>query len=117
MAPREPGTIPWVLRIARNTLIDYWRTDKRRDKYSLLIHDIDWLSGAAADSEASLRQRERRFELVRSIAKLPEADREFVSMKFVAHRTNREIAATLAILRGGREHAPPPCPAAAADPA
>lgn len=96
-APAEPATIPWVLRIARNTLIDYWRTDKRRDAVNLPIDDFASLRALSSDPETTLRQQQRRSDMIRFINGLPEPDRELVSMRFAAHRTNREIAATLAI--------------------
>ncbi len=89
-APAEPATIPWVLRIARNTLIDYWRTDKRRDTASLPIDDFASLRNLSLDPETRLRQQQRRSDILRLINDLPVADRELVSMKFAAHRTNRE---------------------------
>lgn len=96
-APTDPATIPWVLRIARNTLIDYWRTDQRRAMASLPIDEVETLRAHSIDPEANCQQRQRRADIIRVLSDLPEAERELLSMKFLAHRTNREIAATLAI--------------------
>lgn len=96
-APAEPATIPWILRIARNTLIDYWRTDKRRDAACLPIDGFESLRTLSFDPETRLRRQQRRSDVIRAIHDLPEVDRELVSMKFAAHLTNREIAAMLSI--------------------
>jgi RNA polymerase sigma-70 factor, ECF subfamily len=96
-APPEPAAIQWVFRIARNTLIDYWRTDKRRATANLPIDDVNTLRASSIDPEADYQSRQRRSDVIRAIADLPEGDRELLSLKFIAHRTNREIAVVLEI--------------------
>ena len=96
-APPEPAAIQWVFRIARNTLIDYWRIDKRRAMANLSIEDVSTLRAPSIDPEADYQSRQRRSDVIRALADLPEADRELLSLKFIAHRTNREIAVVLEI--------------------
>lgn len=96
-APAEPAAIQWVFRIARNTLIDYWRTDKRRATANLPIEDVGTLRASSIDPEADYQSRQRRSDVLRALADLPDGDRELLSLKFIAHRTNREIAVVLEI--------------------
>jgi RNA polymerase sigma-70 factor (ECF subfamily) len=96
-APVEAAAIQWVFRIARNTLIDYWRTDKRRATASLPIDEAGALRASSSDPEAEYQSRQRRSDVIRALAALPESDRDLLSLKFIAHRTNREIAAVLEI--------------------
>jgi len=97
LAPPEPAAVQWLFRIARNTLIDYWRTDKRRATASLPIDEAGALRAHSADPEADYQSRQRRSGLIRALTDLPVADRDLVSLKFIAHRTNREIAVILEI--------------------
>jgi RNA polymerase sigma-70 factor (ECF subfamily) len=96
-APAEPAVMQWVFRIARNTLIDYWRTDKRRATASLSIEDVGTLRAPSRDPEAEYQSRQRRSDVIRALADLPESDSELLALKFIAHRTNREIAVVLEI--------------------
>ena len=96
-APPEPATMPWLFRIARNTLIDYWRTDKRRATASLPIDEAGTLRAPSRDPEADYQSRQRRSDVTRALAEMPDGDRDLLSLKFIAHRTNREIAVVLEI--------------------
>jgi RNA polymerase sigma-70 factor (ECF subfamily) len=89
--------MPWVFRIARNTLIDYWRTDKRRAIANLPIDDFATLRATSTPPDADYEARQRHSDLTSALANVPTGERELLALKFVAHRTNREIAVILDI--------------------
>jgi RNA polymerase sigma-70 factor, ECF subfamily len=95
--PAEEAAMQWLFRIARTTLIDYWRVDKRRESTSLPLEEIAELPSATDNPEAAYERKQRAAEVVRVLAELNEDDRMMLAFKFAGQRTNREIAAIMSI--------------------
>jgi RNA polymerase sigma-70 factor (ECF subfamily) len=96
-SPKGDAAMQWVFRIAHNTLIDYWRVEKPRERASLSIDEIAELPLAAGSPEAAYERKQRISDLIQVITDLGEHDRAMLALKFVAHRTNRDIAGILQI--------------------
>jgi RNA polymerase sigma factor (sigma-70 family) len=83
----------WVFSIARNTLIDYYRTDKARRQVSL-DEAIEVPSRETSPQEEAEHNAER--ECLRGcMARLPEGDQEIIRLKFAGELNNRQIAEML----------------------
>ena len=90
----------WILRIARTTLIDYFRVEGRHDAVNIPIEELAMPPQFSGDPESLLLERQRRRELIRLINQFDSEIREVLVLKFFAQRTNREIAAILEISEG-----------------
>ncbi len=100
---RQPDGEPamqWVFRIARTTLIDYWRVEKRRESVSLPLDEIAELPSRTRDPEAAYERKQCAVEIVRAMGDLKDDDRLVLALKFAGQRTNREIAGILHISEG-----------------
>jgi len=95
--PNAEATMAWIFRIARTTLIDYWRVEKRRDAVTQPLDAMAELTSQAEDPEAAYERKERGARVVRAVNGLKDDDRILLAMKFAGQRTNREIAAILRI--------------------
>lgn len=88
-----PGRAPfsaWLFGIARNTVNQYLRTEKRRRWFSLdLIYDR---KSDDPDPEEAVIQGEMNTEILTAIGKLSNRDRDILALKFSAGLTNRRIA-------------------------
>jgi RNA polymerase sigma factor (sigma-70 family) len=98
--PPGDAAVPWLFRIASNTLIDYWRVERRRARASLPLEEIADVVTADSDPQADYERKTRIADLLRVVAGLADEDRTLVSLKFVARRTNREIALILQLSEG-----------------
>lgn len=96
-APADSAGISWLFRIARNTLIDYWRVDRKRERASVGLDELADRSDEGLDAEAAYERRERSAHLLRVMGELSEEDRTVLALKFTAQRTNRDIAVVLNI--------------------
>jgi len=77
----------WLLSIARNVAVDHWRS---RREHAPLVDAADVVAlGTPEDDQARESDRER---LAALIARLPEREREVLSLKYGAGTTNRAIA-------------------------
>jgi RNA polymerase sigma-70 factor (ECF subfamily) len=97
---RQPGPdarMHWIFRIARTTLIDYWRVEKHRDAVNLPLEEIAELPSPASDPEAAYQRKQRAAHMVRVMGSLKDDDRMMLALKFAGQRTNREIARILRI--------------------
>ena len=94
-APSKEAMTHWLFRIVRNTLIDYWRVEGRRNLGRVSLEELGELPGRGRSPEASYADREKQAMLLETMARLPERDRTVLALRFVAQRTNREIAAIL----------------------
>lgn len=94
--PAEAG-MQWVFRIARTTLIDYWRVDRRREAATLPLDEIAELPSETGNPEAAYERKQRSADIVRMLADLNDDDRMIVALKFAGQRTNRDIAAIMSI--------------------
>jgi RNA polymerase sigma factor (sigma-70 family) len=99
-APRGGAAMQWVFRIAHTTLIDYWRVEKRHERASLPIHEIAELPAASTDPETAYERKRQIGDLLQVVSDLGEEDRAMLSLKFAAHRTNRDIAGILHVSEG-----------------
>lgn len=88
--PTGGGVVAWLLRIARNAAIDAGR---RTVSAPLDIHLAD--ARAATSPEAAAIDRERLATLAAALARLPEAQREALALRFAAGLTAREIGEVL----------------------
>ncbi|MFT5467487.1 MAG: RNA polymerase sigma-70 factor (ECF subfamily) [Verrucomicrobiales bacterium] len=82
----------WMLRIARNELLNFVRSQKRIR--STPLDEIQWskIEGREPAADQQLLERERREWLIESIDKLPEAQRQVVYLRLNEEITFREIA-------------------------
>jgi RNA polymerase sigma-70 factor (ECF subfamily) len=78
----------WLYRIARTTLIDYWRKNKE-------ISDDDAIAGAVSDAtglDVALDQSMEVAKLQKALAKLPKDMRQVVQLRFIEGRSARVTA-------------------------
>ena len=86
----------WLFRIARNQVIDYWRTDK--SKRTLPLDDLK-LSDTVdpeshAESSADIRQ------LIEAVGRLTQAQQNVIELRFAAGLSTAEVAKTLGKSQG-----------------
>jgi RNA polymerase sigma-70 factor (ECF subfamily) len=98
--PPPDGMTAWIFRIARTTLIDYWRVEKRRDAVTLPLEEIADLTSTGEDPQAAYERKARGAHIVRVLNGLRDDDRMLLALKFAGQRTNREIAVVLSISEG-----------------
>lgn len=85
----------WLFRIARNTVNDYYRREKR-NRTVPLEHLPEWGTDEDGPAERVLEQ-ETRAELNAAIRRLGGREQEILALKFAARFTNREIARTMGL--------------------
>jgi len=90
----------WILRVARTTLIDYFRVEGRREAVSVPLEEIAVPPHGAANPEVQYLEQQRRRSLIGFINEFEDDAREVLLLKFFAQRTNREIAAILHLSEG-----------------
>jgi RNA polymerase sigma factor (sigma-70 family) len=85
----------WIFSIARNTLIDYYRTNKARQQASL---DEAMEVPSREPSPQEEAEKKAEHECLRGcLARLPEDDQEIVRLKFAGEFNNRQIAKMLGL--------------------
>jgi len=85
----------WIFSIARNTLIDYYRTNKMRQQV-----DLDEAVEVPSREPSPQEEVEKKAEqecLRECLARLPEGDREIIQLKFAGEFNNRQIAKMLGL--------------------
>jgi RNA polymerase sigma-70 factor (ECF subfamily) len=83
----------WIFAIARNTVIDYYRTESKRRHL-----DLDaavTVPSADPSPEEQLERKNEKECLLGCLSRLDERDQELVRLKFGAELTNRQIARTM----------------------
>jgi len=93
IAGYQPGQAPfgaWLFGIARHIVGDHYRSQKRRRWLSL--ESFFDLPGTDPAPEEITLKNEQGDHLFRSLAKLPDRERDLVSLKFAGGLTNREIS-------------------------
>ncbi len=94
LASYQPERAPletWLFAIVRHVVVDYLRAQRRRRwlPIDLLRHHPDQTPAP----ENTLINRETTDELLRTVAGLPDRERELIALRFGATMTNRQIAA------------------------
>lgn len=85
----------WIFSIARNTLIDYYRTDKARQQASL---DEAAEMPSRDPSPQEEVEKKAEYECLRAcLSKLSEDDQEIIRLKFAGEFNNRQIAKMLGL--------------------
>jgi RNA polymerase sigma factor (sigma-70 family) len=92
-APRGEAATFWVFRIARTTLIDYWRVEGRRDAANASLDELAEASDGGADPERLCAAKERSRAVVRAASTLGETDRVLIALKFAAQRSISRLPA------------------------
>lgn len=85
----------WLFGIARYTLIDYYRSNKRPAKQSDSLEDApEMVAADLTPEEMALQQEEARL-LREAIRQLPPQQAEIITLRFVAQLSYSEIAESL----------------------
>ncbi len=87
--PRDLPFGAWVFRIARNTLIDYYRTHK--DTVSLDA-DSDTLADGLMELDGIIEQQIESKQIREALDRLTEDQRQVLTLKFMSGLTTHEIA-------------------------
>jgi RNA polymerase sigma-70 factor (ECF subfamily) len=98
--PNGLDALLWILRIAHNVVIDYWRVEGRRKGVTISLDELGDIAGTTMDPEVAALTRERQAVLLRLMGRLDDREQSLLALKFGAQRTNREIAAVLSISEG-----------------
>ncbi|ATW27931.1 sigma-70 family RNA polymerase sigma factor [Candidatus Formimonas warabiya] len=85
----------WLIGIARNTVTDYLRKQKKNFSISL-DYVIDFISGSSQPEEVIVINENNK-SLVKALAKLSDKERNIVALKFAAELKNRDIAELMGI--------------------
>jgi RNA polymerase sigma factor (sigma-70 family) len=85
----------WIFSIARNTIIDYYRTTSKR-QHTSLDETFEMPSGEPSPDEEVEKKEEQEW-LRRCLVKLPAEDQEIIRLKFAAELNNRQIAKMLGL--------------------
>jgi RNA polymerase sigma factor (sigma-70 family) len=85
----------WIFSIARNTLIDYYRTNKTKKQVPL---DEAIETPSREPSPQDDVERKAEHECLRGcLSRLPEDDQELIRLKFAGEFNNRQIARILGL--------------------
>lgn len=87
--PTRAAVGTWLVVIARNTICDHLRSQRRRRALLLGLRRRDGF--AAPDPESILIEAQERGRLLAAIAELPDRDRDLLGLKFAAGLSHRVI--------------------------
>ena len=87
---RRASFSTWIFTIARNTLIDSYKTSKESRQAPL--DEADEIVSNKPGPEETLEDKEERLRLVGCVSELPEREQEIIRLKFGARMNNREIS-------------------------
>jgi RNA polymerase sigma-70 factor (ECF subfamily) len=96
-APDGDRQVYWLLRLARTTVIDYYRIESRRQAATVSIDELADLADADRNPEERLLARERAMALIQALVALNTSDRELLALKFACQQTNQEIGQVLGL--------------------
>lgn len=95
--PEGEDGLTWLFRIARNTVIDHWRVEGRRDSAHVPLEELSEVADGRATPEDLYATKQRQAIVLQAMGTMSTNDRMLLALKFTAQRTNREIAAILGI--------------------
>lgn len=95
--PSKASPRTWLLRIARNAVIDHLRRLQRRGSLHVSLDSVPDLVARLPSQEERLMKQERIQTLLNATRTLGETDREVLSLRYGAELSNAEIAETLEI--------------------
>ena len=81
----------WIFSIARNTVIDHYRTQARRPSISLEKAEIETSSNELLPDDVLVKMEERE-KLQSCLSRLSREEQEIIALKFGAEMNNRQIA-------------------------
>jgi RNA polymerase sigma-70 factor (ECF subfamily) len=86
----------WIFSIARNAVIDHYRTQARRPALSLEKAEIEVTSNEPLPVD-TLEKMEEQEKLRECITRLPAEEQEIIALKFGSGLNNRQIARTMGL--------------------
>ncbi|SEP55271.1 RNA polymerase sigma factor [Flavobacterium urocaniciphilum] len=90
----EGKFLPWVMRIASNLVVDYFRNNKKMpfqretDEYSI----FNFMADSGLSIENKLIENQVEFDIQRIVEELPEDQKEVVKMRFYDDLSFKEIS-------------------------
>ena len=93
--PKRSVFDAWLLGIARNTVTDYFRKQKRN--FNISLDNVIHLISGNSQPEEVIVIDENNVSLVKALAKLSDKERNIVALKFAAELRNTDIAAVMGI--------------------
>jgi RNA polymerase sigma factor (sigma-70 family) len=93
--PQKAQFSTWIFTIARNTLVDYYRTSHRSQ--TVTLEDPGVLREEETGWEQASERTEEIHHLNTCLAQLSRQEQEIIALKFGAEMNNRQIAAQLAL--------------------
>ena len=91
---------PWLLTIVANEARNRRRSAGRRDALALRVSETEGRPDAAPSPESAVLADERRAVLLAGLARLGEADREVITLRYLLDLSEAETAAALDIPTG-----------------
>jgi RNA polymerase sigma factor (sigma-70 family) len=85
----------WIFSIARNTIIDHFRTSSKRR--SLQLEEALEVPSDEASPQEDVENKAERECLMKSLTKFSAEDQEIIRLKFAAELNNRQIAKMLGL--------------------
>jgi len=86
----------WIFSIARNTVIDHYRTQARRPALSLEKAEIEASSNELLPDDVIVKMEERE-KLQVCLSRLSPEEQEIIALKFGSEMNNRQIARTMGL--------------------
>ena len=81
----------WFFRLARNTVIDFYRTTKSKTDRTVVIDEAIEISSGASPEIETINNEQNKI-LANAIKLLPDKKREIVTLKYISGLKNYEIA-------------------------
>ncbi|MBS9766837.1 MAG: sigma-70 family RNA polymerase sigma factor [Flavobacteriaceae bacterium] len=92
----EGKFLPWVIRIAHNLIMDYFRQNKRMNKFDTTedFDIFDFISDDSLNAENSLVKEQIFSDIKRLVEELPKDQKEVLVMRIYKDMSFKEIAET-----------------------
>lgn len=85
----------WIFTIARNQMIDYYRSKKRNETFFREDEELQLRDHVTASPDENVIEQERQQQISDLLRQLPETEREVLILKFWSGLKNIEIAEQL----------------------